>query len=336
MGLEFLVSVGRVVARDPETGAGLFYGNAMIETGFDTSMTATDIRGGRGNALLMTYMTDKKVALKINQPTFSMQLLGFNSGQLSTTGTYTVLQTESVVLSGNTGSVTLTPISDIAVYFPDGSIQNVTPATKSFTVTAGGSLTVTAIYTTQVASVEQVRIEAATPPKLLDITIIGDIRNDSQVLTHYLQISIPKYQVDGSFNFAMTANGVSQMALSGFATVATDTDGTYYYAKQWKVPAAASSTAISMISALPSTLLFTAAVAGSQNVSVLGTRGTVNENISTSCSFVTNSGSFLAGLHTGVITISASAAISASSGSIVVSYLSGSTTLTDSVNLLVS
>lgn len=334
MANEFLVSVGRVVARDPETGAGLFYGNAMIETGFDTSMEAVDIRGGRGNALLMTYMTGKKVTLKINQPTFSMQLLGFNSGQLSTTGTYNILQTESVTLSGNTGSVSLTPISDIAVYFSDNSIQNVTPLLKSFTVVAGGSQTVTVIYTAAVTA-EQVRIEAATPPKLLDITIIGDIRNDAQVLTHYLHINIPRYQVDGSFNFAMTANGVSQMALSGFATVATDTDGTYYYAKQWKVASVASSTAISMISALPSTLSFTAGVLGSQNVSVLGTRGSVNENITTSCSFVASGSSFVAGLHTGVVTISASAALASISGSVVVSYLSGSTTLTDWVNVLI-
>lgn len=330
---EFLVSVGRVVARDPETGAGLFYGNAMIETGFDTSMTATDIRGGRGNALLMTYMTDKKVSLKINQPNFSMQLLGFNSGQLSTTGTYNVLQTESVVLSGNTGSVSLTPISDIQIYFPDNSIQNVTPLLKAFTVVAGGSQTVTAIYTAAVTA-EQVRIEAATPPKLLDITIIADIRNDAQALTHYLHINIPRYQVDGSFNFAMTANGVSQMALSGFATVATDTDGTYYYAKQWKVPSVASSTAISMISALPSTLSFTAGVLGSQNIVVLGTRGTVNEVVTTSCSFVASGSSFVAGLNTGVTTISASAAVAGISGSVAISYLSGSTTLTDWTNVL--
>lgn len=334
MGLEFLVSVGRVIARDPETGAGLFYGNAMIETGFDTAMTSTEIRGGRGNALLMTYMTDKKVTLKINQPNFSMQLLGFNSGQLSTTGTYNVLQTETVTLAANVGSVSLTPVSDIAVYFADGTIQNVTPLLKSFTTVGGGTQTVTAIYTAAVTA-EQVRIEAATPPKLLDITIIGDVRNDAQVLTHYLHISIPRYQVDGSFNYAMTANGVSQMALSGYATVATDTDGTYYYAKQWKVPAATSAVPITLISALPSSLTFTAGVVGSQNISVLGTRGTVNENVTTSASFTASGSSFVAGLHTGIVTISASCALPAISGSVVVSYLSGSTTLTDWVNVLI-
>ena len=55
MANEFLVTVSNVVARDPNTGAGLFYGKTLISSALTTSMTATDVRGGPQNPLLYKY-----------------------------------------------------------------------------------------------------------------------------------------------------------------------------------------------------------------------------------------------------------------------------------------
>lgn len=328
MANEFLVSVGRVVVRDPNTGEGLMYGQTNITTAFTTAMTSTEVRAGRGNALLYVFMHDKKIDVKLDDATFSMKLLGFNSGQYSTTGAFNVLHTESITLAAGVGTCTLTPLSDIACYFADGSIQNITPAGLSFTTVNGGSQTVTAIYTVS-ATAEQIRIETATPPKVLDVTIIGDIRDDAGVLTHYLQIQVPRLQVSGNFTYSMSANGVSQMALEGYALSATDTDGTLYQAKQTKVAVATAATVTTGIVAIPSGMVFTAGVAGAQNISVLALRGTTNANVTTSASFTTSGSSFSPGLHTGVVSISGSLAVAGISGSIVVAYTAGSVTHTD-------
>jgi hypothetical protein len=331
---EFLVSVGRVVVRDATTLEGLMYGQTQITTAYTTAMTSTEVRAGRGNALLMVYMHDKKIDVKLDDATFSMKLLGFNSGQLPTTGTFNVLQTESVTLVANVGTLSLNPTSDVAVYFSDNSIQNLTPIGKSFTTVAGGSQTVTVVYSISTTA-EQVRIETATPPKVLNITILGDIRNDAGELTHYLQIEIPKLQVDGNFTYSMAANGVSQTALSGYALSSIDTDGTLYQAKQTKVPVATAATVTTGIVAIPSGMSFTAGVAGAQTSNVLAIRGTTNVNVTSSSSYVTNSASFVVGLHTGLISISASAALTGSTGSAIITYTSGSSTFTDWINLFV-
>lgn len=170
------------------------------------------------------------------------------------------------------------------------------------------------------------------------MTLIGELRDSTGVLVNYIQVHIPSFQISGNYTLSFAANNVATQSLEGRALAVNSTDCTSgdYFARISYVPVVASTVAVSSIVAVPSTLVYTAGVAGNQSISVLGIQGTTNSNITTSCSFVTNSGSFLAGLHTGAITISASAAIAGSSGSVVVSYLSGSTTLTDSVNLLVS
>jgi hypothetical protein len=329
---DLLVSVAKVIARDVDTGEGLFYGLTEINTSFTTSMTTTEARGGVGNQLIGVYMHDKKIEMKVDQATLSMALLGFNAGQLPTAGTYNILQTETITLVSGVGSVSLTPLSDIAVYLADGSIQNVTPTTKSFTVTNGASQTVQAVYTAAVAA-EQIVINAVTPPKTLDITLIAEIRN-AGTLTNYLHINIPRYQTDGANTLAMAANGISQFSLSGFAVVFTDTDGSQIYGKIWKVPASAASVAVTEIVALPSTLVFSGSGV-SMNIKTLAVKGTTgNQDITTSASYTTTA-SWTAGLHTGVC-VSGSGTISGQTASCTVSYydaISGST-FYDYVNLL--
>jgi len=136
---------------------------------------------------------------------------------------------------------------------------------------------------------------------------------------------------------SFAANNVATQALDGYALAVNSTDCTTgdYFARIAYVPAATSAVTTSAIVAMPSTLVYTAALADSKTISVIGIRGTTNAAITTSCSFVASGSSWYAGLHTGLVSISGSLAVAGISGSVIVSYLSGSTTLYDYVNLTV-
>ena len=334
MANQFLVSVAKAIAKDPNTGVGLFLGKTNITSAFNLTMASTEVRGGIGNALLYTYLHDRKVDIKVEEATFDKVFLGMNVGQLATTGTYETLQTETVTLASGIGTCTLTPLSDIAVYLPDGTIQNVTPSGTSFTVVDGAALSVDIVYTVSTTA-DQITVGASTPPNVVDMTLIAEVRDNTGVIVYYLQINIPRYQVTGNYSLSLAANGVSTQALEGSALVSTSA-GVDYYAKVTWVPVSTSATTYTSIVAIPSTLSYTTSTSATKSISVLAISGTTNTNVTTSCSFITNSASWVAGLHTGQITIAGSAAILASSGSVTVSYVSGSSTLTDSVNLIVA
>lgn len=335
MANEFLVSVAEAIGLDPNTGEGLFYGKTNITSSFGLTMTSTESRGGIGNKLLYTYMHDRKVDIKVESATFSEKFLGLNVGQLPTTGSVEVLKTEAKTLVNNATTCSLTPLSDVAVFYDDGTVENVTPVGKTVTTAAGGTSTVTIAYTASI-SADQVVVSSTTPPTVVDMYLLAEVRDNTGVIVKYLQIRIPRYQVTGNYNLALAANGVSTEALEGTALNVAAATGDYYAKVSW-IPAAATSDAVTEIVALPSTLVFTSSASQTDTISVLGVRASGNTNVTTSCSFVSNSASFVVGLHTGVVSVSASNANVGASGSVSIQYydsVSGST-LTDFTNLII-
>ena len=336
---QFLVSVAKAIARDPNTGAGIFLGKTNISSAFTLSMQKVEVRGGVNNPLLYVYYHTRNVEIKVESATFDKTFLGLNVGQLTQNGSFTTVQTECVTLASGVGTLTLTPLSDIVVFMNDGTIQNITPIGKSFTVVNGGSTSVDVVYNVSTTA-DQVVIATTTPPSVVDMTLIAEVRDSTGVIVNYLQISIPRFQISGNYTLSLAANGVSNQALDGYALAVNSTDCTSgdYFAKVTWIPAASAAVATSSIVAIPSALVFTAGIAGAKTISVLGIRGTSNVNITTSCSFVNSGSSFVSGLHTGLVSISGSLATTSASGSTWVTYLdpvSGST-LYDWVNLSVA
>jgi len=336
---EFLVSVADAVLRDPNTGDALAFGKANITSAFTLTTAQTDVRGGINNPLLYTYIHDRVLEVKIEQAIFGKTILAINAGQLVKNGAVNVTQTECVQLTGGDGLVTLTPIGDVTVFLPDGTIQTVTPSTKTITVSGGGSQKVDAVYITSTTS-DQITIESTTPPSVVDLTLIAQVRDNTGVIVDYLQISVPRFQVMGNYTLSLAANGVSNETLDGKALVVASADCTTadYYAKVTWIPVAATAIPISSIAAIPTKLSFSAALgAATKNISVLGIRGGIyaNANITTSCSIVKTSGCacFSVGLHTGAV--AASGALAADSVALitVTYYDPTSGSLTDIVNV---
>ena len=311
MANEFLVSVANVVLREASTGRGLLYGKANITSAFTMATNKTEVRGGINNALLYQYIHDRSVEVSIEQAIFSETLLGLNAGATVSTGAVNVTQTDCIVLDSGSGNLTATPVGNVAVYLPDGTISDVVPSSGSIYVPAGADQRVDAVYYTS-KSANQITVGTTTPPTVVDLTMLAEIRNNAGTIVDYLQIQIPRFQVLGDYNLAMAANGVSSETLNGMAleTSATDCSGGNYYAKVTWIPVS-TTIAVSSIAAVPSTITFDdQAVPDTSQITTLGIRGGIytNVNITTDCTYgkVSGDGSLSVGAATGLVTAASS------------------------------
>lgn len=340
---EFLVSVANAVLRDPNTGEAIMFGKANLTSAFTMSMTATEVRGGINNPLLYVYYHDKKLEIKIEQATFDKTVLAINAGSNALNGAVNVTQTDCLVLSSGSATLSATPIGNVTVFLPDGTIQTVVPTGSNITVSGGLNQKVDAVYITSVTA-DQITVGTTTPPSVVDCTLIAEIRDNTGIITNYLQIQIPRFQVSGNYTMSLAANGVSNQALDGMALAVTSTDCTSgeYYAKATWIPASSTTIPVSAIAAVPSAVAFsTGTLPATRSITVLGVRGGVysNVNVTTSCSFVMTgslSGSLTVGLHTGVV---AAGALTTAShvGRVAITYSDPTNgNLTDTVDVTVA
>ena len=290
----YLVSVADAVGRDPNTGYAVFYGHANISSALTISMTATDVRGGIGNELLYVFLHDKKVEVKVTQATFGEPIVALNAGASVLNSAVTVLQTDQLTLSAS-GSATLTQTpnsSTVTVCLANGTFSTVVPSGTSITGLSGANTAVTAIYTYSVAA-DQLTMSATTPPNVIDLTLLAQIRDNTGTIVQYLQIDVPRFQVAGNYTMSLAANGVSNQELDGFALAQTSSSGDYYLTATW-INATSTTTPYFDIANYPSS--YSVSVAGglpaTKQLTTYGLRGGVNANVvlTTSCSYTISSG----------------------------------------------
>lgn len=319
---EFLVSVGKAVMRDPTTGAGLGYGTFNLETALTMSTEEAVVRGGINNPILYVYKHSKKVDVKITEATFSENILSFNAGTSIYNGSVTALATDCLVLSASgSGTLANTPTSDnVEVFFSDGTVETVTPVGSNITVSGGANLKVTAIYDYSVTA-DRIRIETNTPPTVVDLTLIAEVRDDTNTLTDTLEIRVPRFQVSGNYNLGLTADGVSTQSLDGTALEVASSDCTSnpYYADVIWIPSSATAPSVYAVAAYPAVLEFSVAggLPANKQINLSGLRGGqyTPATITTSASYHVTSGSttdvgnFNVGANTGLVTAGSSVAV---------------------------
>jgi len=338
---EILVSVADVIMQDVSTGAALAYGKANISTAITLSMQSADVRAGINNPLIYSYYHTREMGVKIEQATFDETILALNVGSLVSVGAVNVLQTDCLTLSATgSGTTTLTPIGNVSILYSSGAIETVTPTGSTFTAPSGANAQVTAIYTTS-KSADQIVVGSTTPPTIVNLTLIAEIRaSDQTTVKKYLQINIPRFQVSGNYTLSLAANGTSNQPLEGRALVSSAADCTSgdYYAKVTYIPVTGTTT-YSSIAALPSTVAWTNSTIQSVQLSVLGIRGGVygNQVITSQCTYA-RSGSFGAGITVGAATglISTSASGVTTTGVITIAATYASASLVDYVQIVVS
>lgn len=330
MANSFLVSVANAILRNPETGDAIAFGTTNINSAFTLSTAQTDVRGGINNPLLYTYIHDRALEVNIEQATFDKIVLALNAGQLVSTASVQVTQTDCIVLSSSgSGVLSATPVGDVTVFLSNGTAQTVTPSVKNITVAGGANDKVTAVYITSTTA-DQITISTTTPPSVVDLTLLAEVRDNTGVVIETLHVNVPRFQVLGNYTLSMAANGVSSQALNGRALASTSADCTSgeYYAKVTWIPSTATAV-YSAIAAIPSTVTFAAgSTVQTSQLSVLGIRGGVyaNVNITDQCTFVVSgsaAGNITCGSATGLI--NSGSPISASALALVtITYASGS------------
>ncbi len=293
-----LVSVGNAIVRDTTTGAALMFGKANIDSAFTMSAQSTEVRGGINNQLLYTYIHDKKIDVKITDATFNMDILSMNAGTNVLNGSITALATDCLNFSAS-GSATLTNVptsTTVTVFIGENTPQTVTPVGSVITVSGGANAKGTAIYT-YTTTADQLTVEATTPPKIVDLTLIAEERDSTtKDVVNYVHIHVPYFQVMGNYTLSMTANGVSNQPLEGTALVAKSTNCSNgdYYATVTRIPATAGNpvvndlylkknTSFSVAAGLPKTI----------QLQALGLRGGQygDVDLTTSASYHVTSGS---------------------------------------------
>jgi hypothetical protein len=162
---------------------------------------------------------------------------------------------------------------------------------------------------------DQIVGEGLKPPTGVDLTLIAEIRDNTNTVVKYLQVNIPKFQISGNYTLSLTAAGVSNQSLDGTALLAQTGDvatADYFY-KATFITASGTAVGVSSIAIVPSVLSFSVAsgLPQSKQFNLLGIRGGLysNLNITASGSYTRTSGctTISTGSFTGLTTISAAA-----------------------------
>lgn len=282
-GADFIVSVADVYAYDPNTDELLFITKTNTTTSIAIEMGNTEVNGGFGNATLLQFYHSRKLNVDLMASTWEKQWLATSVGTTIATKSDKALKTECITLVGGAGTVSETPIGDIAVTKPDGSIIMVTPTGSDFVVAGLTTEKVTVTYFRSKLQ-EQVVIDSKATPSVLKL-VLKVPQFDQAGINGSIEIEIPRYQTNGSFNIELSADGVQSSNLSGTA-LAFDIDGgdntcdTSAYAVVRIIPETATSiTYAGIVGQVGDTNDVELAIDSSAQIDVLGIRGRVFANV---------------------------------------------------------
>lgn len=331
---KIIATVCDTLLRDPVTHEALYRGTTSSTTAFNLTMKNTDVRGGRNNPLIYKYMHDRDLEITIDAVTTSKQILAMNLGTDLTNGTYNVLNSEFLVLdaSGN-GTLSQTPIGNVDVQTADGTLVNVTPTTKTITVSGAASQKVEAMYLYSTA-VDRASIETTKPPKVVELFMTGEVRDSSGNVVEHMQFYVPYFQISGAYKLDFKADGVSTESLSGNALSVDGTgatDGATYGYVSW-IPNTSSAYSYLGIGCYPNTYAPTHGVASTQQINVVGLRGSAlpANNITAECTFakVTGGATTVSVSNAGLISVSGTS-VANDTATITASFTVNGQTFTD-------
>lgn len=224
----FLAGVGRALLIKGNDLIGV--AKTLTDSTFDFSITGEDVRGGAGNALWGKYFHDSALNVTLTDAMFNLQYVAAALGTSVTSGGLSIAE-EEVIATAGAITASNTPIatggSVIGWYkLPteeewnvgtfDGNIMSITGAV------AGSAYCLKYFY--QNENARSITIKTQYVPAELHVVIIndlfnGDIATASADTTKIgrLITDIPRLQLDGSQNLALTSSGAATVSLSGSA-----------------------------------------------------------------------------------------------------------------------
>lgn len=315
---KFIYSIGDVVLRNPTDKSIIAIGTTAIDASFALTSTSAEVRGGRGNPVLFSYITDRKFDVSITQASFNKEILALNAGSLIETGLVQYLFTECVDLNASgVGTITKTPLGDVTVITRDNVKYVVTPVGQQITVSGVTSQPVDVAYMVS-AQGEKLTISSTTPPSVVDLLYTTEVRDENNTVVEYMQIHVPKFQISGNYTFTFNASGVANEPITGTALAAPMSScslGGAYAEVMWIPATGSSAPTFTMIAAIPSDWDFSiaAGLPQSKQIEVLGvyTDGIhANVNITDNSTFSKESGGSAS------ITVSAGGLVTVAAGAL--------------------
>jgi hypothetical protein len=234
-----LAGVGTATAFNQSTGAMIFNATTFTESSLNLTVTGEDIRGGLSNPVLGKYFHDAMLQATLTDALFSLPYVALNAGGDITVGGNTITDETITTTVANTITVSGTPVDfgglgTIGWYTLQG--QN---DWKLITFT-GGSATVSGLaqgtavcvrYNSYNAADNMFTISSSIIPTEVHLVLkfplfaagSGAVESSSQV--GFLEIDVPRFQFNGTYEMNLTATGAATNPLSGTALVSYTNTG---------------------------------------------------------------------------------------------------------------
>lgn len=306
----------------------LYYGDILactgttnLNTSIDVSMQEQNVNAGKLNKLVYSYKYGRELAVTLEAADWKLEYIAANVGSKITEGLSDVYKIgECVQLTAGIGVLGSTPIGDVAVELPNGTIATVTPDATSIDLTNYGfnneSVRVTYQYR---RIVKTITIDADTAPSIFKLVLDAEKHNNKLGKVGSIQIVIPSYQPSGNFTMNFTPDGVTSTNIDGKALAVEGekcSDGSSTYAYINEFDESATTIDISDIAVVPAEISI--GVDETEAISVIGLKGVLYSTIqldNADCEFVSDTPATATVDAAGVVT-----GVSAGTAKITVSY----------------
>ena len=233
---KFLAGVARAILLRGNTLIGV--ASTLTDSTLDFSITAEEIRAGAGNALYGKYFHDSNLNVTLTDAMFNMEYVAASLGTTLRQGGLSFKEEESTVTTAKQIPLSTTPLalegSLVAWYSKPGqdnwTVGTVKSAANKYYIEVD-SATINEKYCVkyfwQNENAESIVIPVQYVPAELHVILIndeysGEAIDASDVTTiGRLITDIPRLQLDGAQNLALTATGAATTSLSGSALAVT-------------------------------------------------------------------------------------------------------------------
>ena len=235
---KFLAGVARAILLRGNTIIGV--ANTLITSGFDFTIASEEIRGGQGNGLFGKYFHDSALNVTIEDAMFNLEYVAASLGTTLRQGGLSFKEEEATVATAKQIPLSTTPLalegSLVAWYSKPGQDNWITGTVKTANskyyidveaATVGEKYCVK--YFWQNENAESIVIPVQYVPAELHVILINDefsgeaIDSIDTTAIGRLITDIPRLQLAGEQNLALSATGAATTSLSGSAlAVASD------------------------------------------------------------------------------------------------------------------
>ena len=232
---KFLTSAADVYGFDENDNL-LFVGKTLLDSSIEATLSNTDVRAGKGNALQYIYYHSAELNIAVTEAQWSLEFLSLNVGSAITTGA-NVFNEETVTLTKGKGAVTGTPLtfSTQTIYgwvsIPDGSdtkVERVEFDGKNFQITDtnyDGNVCVR--YYNRNAAARQIVIDSDMTPSVIKLVMEANLNSSDKTTNRIgkVEIMVPRASMTGAFTISMTPDAVASTPLNVRALASTVSTG---------------------------------------------------------------------------------------------------------------